>query len=80
MNQRIRNKLGSVLVEDPTLDFDEIDNLATVIAIYFELHVDRPDDDPETENGWGEWVERKTNEALDLIAKQLNLTASAQRE
>jgi hypothetical protein len=31
----------------------------------------RPKDDPDTENGWGQWAETKTNAALDALTKAL---------
>ena len=65
----LRNKIGCLHVEDAPIS----DNLAIVLCSYFEKHLDRPADDPESEHGWGEWVEKKTNEALDMIGKQLAL-------
>lgn len=72
MLEEMRSKIGGVSVEDAV----GADNLAVVLCIYFTDHMGRPDDDPETEYGWGEWVEQKSNEALDLIAKSLTPNAA----
>jgi hypothetical protein len=58
------NKLGGVLISQS----GAADNLAIALCTYFSNHQERPDDDPETEHGWGEWVEQKCNEALDLLS------------
>lgn len=63
----LRNLLAGAYVEKVS----DSDNLSIVLCSYFESHTDRPDNDPDTENGWGEWAEQKADEALDLIAKQL---------
>jgi hypothetical protein len=58
------NRLGGIPVED----CPRSDNLAIVLATYFSEHMDRPENDPEnTDLGWGEWVLKKTDEALALI-------------
>jgi len=62
--QRLRNELGSFLVEDDGTP----DTLAIVLCTYFSDHRERPKDDPDTENGWGQWVEYKTNDALEELA------------
>jgi len=69
MSEQISSKLGNAFVEKDSMS----DNLAIVLCTYFERHPCRPDDDKETENGWGKWVEQKTDTALDLIIEQLAL-------
>jgi len=66
--KELANKLGSTLLENKGFS----DNLAIALCAYFERHMDRPDDDPETENGWGEWVENKCDEFLEILAKEVN--------
>lgn len=48
------------------------DNLSIVLCTHFSDHPDRPEEDEAGENEdnhyWGDWVCRKTDEALDLIA------------
>jgi hypothetical protein len=59
-----RNRIGNILVEnDPSAD-----NLAIVLASYFEKHLDRPDNDKDGDLGCSKWTLAKTNEALGLIA------------
>ena len=52
------------------------DNLTIVLSSYFSDHMNRPKEDENSEDEdnfyWGDWVEKKTNEALDLIANQIN--------
>lgn len=63
MSQDLRSRLADVSVEGEPCS----DNLAIVICTYFERHLERPEDDPESDYGWGEWTLRKTDEALDRI-------------
>lgn len=67
MNQTSLNRIGGVDLED----CPGSDNLAIALATYFSGHIDRPDPDPDTEDGWGEWVLAKTNEALRRIAEEV---------
>jgi hypothetical protein len=68
-NIELRNKIGSL----PTRPSDEGgDNIAIALALYFDRHVDRPEDDlVDTELGWGTWVMEQTNAALDSIVETL---------
>lgn len=64
-----RNKLGGIYIEKATWS----DNLAIALASYFSGHLDRPDnDEDDPELGWGKWVLMKTDEALDLVLKEIN--------
>jgi hypothetical protein len=67
MNQNLINRLGGAYIQGTS----DSDNLAIALATYFEGHMDRPDPDPDTEDGWGEWVLAKTNEALRRIAEEV---------
>lgn len=63
-----RNAVGSVEVDD---DGYPGDNLAIALCSYFETHPDRPNDDQETDHGWGEWVEQRADEVLAKIVRTL---------
>lgn len=69
--QIIRRRLGGHSVEDD----GHADNLAIVLCTYFSDHLQRPEEDRETEeadNGhWGEWVTERHNLALDRIALEI---------
>lgn len=66
----MRNRLGSVLVENDN-SHGISDTLAIALCSYFEDHMDRPEDDPtDDEYGWGKWVVKKCDEALDLITAE----------
>jgi hypothetical protein len=67
----IRSRLSDAEVETTTSPSNPADTLGVVLCTYFSRHLDRPDDDLETDFGWGEWVIRKTEEALDLLADDL---------
>lgn len=60
--------LNSVEVEPGVFS----DNLAIVLASYFEEHLDRPKDDPtDTDVGWGVWTVEKVNESVEYISEQI---------
>ena len=65
----LRNLIGSCDVEVYTPG--GVDNIAIALCTYFSDHMDRPDPDPEGESGWGEWVEARTNAALDLVVTEV---------
>jgi Rad3-related DNA helicase len=65
------NMVGGIQVEDGD-KYAGADNLAIVLASYFERHMDRPEPDPEGENGWGEWAEAKARKAMQIIADEIN--------
>jgi hypothetical protein len=68
VRQEARSKIGGILIEKHS---GVQDNLAIALCSYFSSHMDRPESDPETEHGWGAWVEQKANDALDLIVSEL---------
>lgn len=62
---RLLRKISSL----PTTDGPGMpDNLAIALCTYFSDSQDRPENDEETENGWGEWVEEQCNKTLAKIA------------
>lgn len=66
----LRNKIGSIsaMKKDDCTD----DNLAIVIASYFEEHLDKPKNaEIDDEIGWSFWAVEKTNCLLDRIIKIL---------
>lgn len=66
---KLRNRIGSISVEDGS----NPDCLAIALCCYFDHHMDRPEDDPtDDDTGWGEWVARKTNEALERITSEVH--------
>lgn len=68
--RELRNIIGNV--DMPGGDIAHgWDNLAIALCSYYSRHMDRPDPDPDTEHGWGAWVEQKCNEALDAIAAKV---------
>ena len=68
MSEKERSILGNINIDGELCG----DNLAIALCTYFSDHCMRPDDDKETENGWGVWVEEKTNNALDSIISGLS--------
>lgn len=58
--EQLRHVIGGVSVPGA-------DNLAIVLCTYFTDHPDQPEDDPETEHGWGEWVEDQVDKTIHAI-------------
>ena len=64
----LRDRIGML----PSMnDGKPCDNLAILLCSYYTDHPDRPDDDQEDENGWGEWAVEQTNAMLDRVAQQM---------
>jgi hypothetical protein len=76
LDRDLINRLAGVQVEDLDPSYGPSDNLAIVLCSYFEKHGHRPVDDPETENGWGEWVIQKYERAMELILKEVKAIES----
>lgn len=45
------------------------DNIAVLLCGHFQGHRHQPKDDPETDNGWGEWVEAQADDTLRRMAE-----------
>lgn len=61
----IRSQIAHVQVDDSAMG----DNLAIALCTYFSDHPDRPDNDPDTEHGWGEWVTKREQETIKRIVE-----------
>lgn len=64
--EALKNRIGYITISiegSATLD-----NLANLLCGYFQDHPSRPDDDTETEHGWGKWVEDMADQVLHRIA------------
>lgn len=75
--QELRHKIGFIDMEPAE---SVPDNLAIALCVYFEGHRNRPENDPETDNGWGQWAEDKADEVLDRIAGMVSAELAAERE
>lgn len=64
LHDRLKEEFGSM----PMSDSPGGDNLAIALATYFSDHLERPENDEETETGWGEWVESRTNDVIERLA------------
>lgn len=65
--QKIRNAIGGFRPDNEPVS----DNLAIMLCNHYTDHWERPENDPDTEDGWGEWVIEKTNEALDRLTDEV---------
>lgn len=65
--EKLRNFIGGIDIEGSSGG----DNLIIALCSYFERHYERPSNDEESDNGWGEWVEMMANNALDNIASSI---------
>lgn len=61
----LRSRIACVPTQIP--DMMDTDNLIVALITYFEAHPDAPVDDPQTENGWGQWAESHAEAVLDRI-------------
>ena len=74
---KLSNFLASLSLVDGSQRPDE---LAIALASYFEKHEDRPENDPDTEHGWGEWSTARTEETLEQIAEKFEAHVSAEKD
>ena len=72
--QALRNAIGGMPIQGERM----YDTVAIALCSYFSDHLERPEEDHDTEHGWGQWVEEKANKALDeLTDVVLRLTDKA---
>ena len=63
------SKIGDALARVRMDETSNADNLAIALCTYFESHPDRPEDDEETDCGWGVWVEEMCDKAIERLAQ-----------
>jgi hypothetical protein len=52
-------------------EIDDSDNLAIVIATYYDEHPRCPDQRDDTETGWKPWVMEQTDKLLDAAVANI---------
>ena len=65
LHDRLKEEFARMPMSDSIGD----DNLSIALATYFSDHLDRPENDEETETGWGQWVESRTDDILERLAE-----------
>jgi hypothetical protein len=73
---KLRNMAGSITAidGDPCTE----DNLAIILASYFESSQDCPEDDIDHEIGWSKWAVEKTHCVIDRVVKTIRAEAEAE--
>lgn len=65
LKDRLYREFGYLAMdESPTAD-----NLGIALCQYFESHPDRPEDDEDTDSGWGQWVEDRACAIIDKLVQ-----------